>query len=168
MLKLFGRFPLSPTLSSAFPFLFLFTLLFLPPPAAAASPSGFISQQDNKSSPLLPPDLLKSLADLEEEEELVFAKPPDFFQVLAGPLSSAPGPNIFVCSATLRLLYSTSLRSPASHQTVQSSRADDHQSLGATSQFLSLKAEGNKRVHVLTAFQGTGEKPKDISLSTKH
>lgn len=70
-------------------FFCLLLLLFLPS-----------SQQDNKSSPLLPPDLLKSLADLEEEEELVFAKPPDFFQALAGPLSSAAGPNIFVCSAT--------------------------------------------------------------------
>uniref|UniRef100_A0A8C4GH97 Nonsense-mediated mRNA decay factor n=1 Tax=Dicentrarchus labrax TaxID=13489 RepID=A0A8C4GH97_DICLA len=49
--------------------------------------------EDNK--PLLPPDLLKTLADFEEEEELVFTKPPDFFQALAGPLSSAPGPNIF-------------------------------------------------------------------------
>uniref|UniRef100_A0A8D0ASK2 Nonsense-mediated mRNA decay factor n=1 Tax=Sander lucioperca TaxID=283035 RepID=A0A8D0ASK2_SANLU len=51
--------------------------------------------EDNKSSPLLPPDLLKTLADFEEEEELVFSKPPDFFQALAGPLSTAPGPNIF-------------------------------------------------------------------------
>uniref|UniRef100_A0A4W6CH11 Nonsense-mediated mRNA decay factor n=1 Tax=Lates calcarifer TaxID=8187 RepID=A0A4W6CH11_LATCA len=51
--------------------------------------------EDNKSSPLLPPDLLKTLADFEEEEELVFTKPPDFFQALAGPLSTAPGPNIF-------------------------------------------------------------------------
>ncbi|XP_075878245.1 nonsense-mediated mRNA decay factor SMG7 isoform X3 [Nelusetta ayraudi] len=61
-----------------------------------AGPRGLPFEQDNKSSPLLPPDLLKSLADLEEEEELVFAKPPDFFQALAGPLSSAPGPNIFL------------------------------------------------------------------------
>ncbi|XP_028987416.1 nonsense-mediated mRNA decay factor SMG7 isoform X2 [Betta splendens] len=52
--------------------------------------------EDNKSSPLLPPDLLKTLADFEEEEELVFTKPPDFFQALAGPLSTAPGPNIFL------------------------------------------------------------------------
>ncbi|XP_067385471.1 nonsense-mediated mRNA decay factor SMG7 isoform X2 [Channa argus] len=51
--------------------------------------------EDNKSSPLLPPDLLKTLADFEEEEELVFTKP-DFFQALAGPLSTAPGPNIFM------------------------------------------------------------------------
>ncbi|KAM8849941.1 nonsense-mediated mRNA decay factor SMG7 isoform 2-T2 [Spinachia spinachia] len=54
--------------------------------------------EDNK--PLLPPDLLKTLADLEEEEELVFSKPPDFFQALAGPLSSAPGPNIFLPNQT--------------------------------------------------------------------
>ncbi|XP_040027850.2 nonsense-mediated mRNA decay factor SMG7 isoform X2 [Gasterosteus aculeatus] len=55
--------------------------------------------EDNK--PLLPPDLLKSLADLEEEEEeLVFSKPPDFFQALAGPLSSAPGPNLFLPNQT--------------------------------------------------------------------
>uniref|UniRef100_A0A8D3DVQ4 Nonsense-mediated mRNA decay factor n=1 Tax=Scophthalmus maximus TaxID=52904 RepID=A0A8D3DVQ4_SCOMX len=52
--------------------------------------------EDNKSSPLLPPDLLKSLADFEEEEELIFSKPPDFFQALAAPLTSAPGPNIFL------------------------------------------------------------------------
>ncbi|KAM3865770.1 nonsense-mediated mRNA decay factor SMG7 [Diretmus argenteus] len=51
--------------------------------------------EDNKSSPLLPPDLLKTLADFEEEEELVFTKPPDFYQALAGPLST-PGPNIFL------------------------------------------------------------------------
>ncbi|XP_046884201.1 protein SMG7 isoform X3 [Hypomesus transpacificus] len=52
--------------------------------------------EDNKSSPLLPPDLLKSLADFEEEEELVFTKPHDFYQALAGPLSTAPGRNIFL------------------------------------------------------------------------
>ncbi|XP_017259879.1 protein SMG7 isoform X1 [Kryptolebias marmoratus] len=56
--------------------------------------------EDNKSSPLLPPDLLKTLADFEEDEELVFAKPPDFFQALAGPLSSAPGPNLFLPNQT--------------------------------------------------------------------
>uniref|UniRef100_A0A8B9LR33 Nonsense-mediated mRNA decay factor n=1 Tax=Astyanax mexicanus TaxID=7994 RepID=A0A8B9LR33_ASTMX len=54
--------------------------------------------EDNKSSPLLPPDLLKTLADFEEEEELVFTKPHDFYQALAGPLNSAPGRNMFVCS----------------------------------------------------------------------
>ncbi|XP_026169480.1 LOW QUALITY PROTEIN: nonsense-mediated mRNA decay factor SMG7 [Mastacembelus armatus] len=52
--------------------------------------------EDNKSSPLLPPDLLKTLADFEEEEELIFTKPCDFFQALTGPLSTAPGPNIFM------------------------------------------------------------------------
>ncbi|KAM9321723.1 nonsense-mediated mRNA decay factor SMG7 isoform 2-T2 [Pholidichthys leucotaenia] len=53
--------------------------------------------EDSKNSPLLPPDLLKTLAaDFEEEEELVFSKPPDFFQNLSGPLSSAPGPNMFL------------------------------------------------------------------------
>uniref|UniRef100_A0A672H9M4 Nonsense-mediated mRNA decay factor n=1 Tax=Salarias fasciatus TaxID=181472 RepID=A0A672H9M4_SALFA len=56
--------------------------------------------EDNKSSPLLPPDLLKTLADFEEEEELVFTKPPDFFQALAGPLSTAPGPNIYLSNQT--------------------------------------------------------------------
>ncbi|XP_072544358.1 nonsense-mediated mRNA decay factor SMG7 isoform X1 [Salminus brasiliensis] len=52
--------------------------------------------EDNKSSPLLPPDLLKTLADFEEEEELVFTKPHDFYQALAGPLNSAPGRNMFL------------------------------------------------------------------------
>uniref|UniRef100_A0A8C2F2F3 Nonsense-mediated mRNA decay factor n=1 Tax=Cyprinus carpio TaxID=7962 RepID=A0A8C2F2F3_CYPCA len=55
--------------------------------------------EDNKSSPLLPPDLLKTLADFEEEEELLFTKPHDFYQALAGPLNSAPGRNMFVCSS---------------------------------------------------------------------
>lgn len=59
-----------------------------------------LCQQDTKSSPLLPPDLFKTLADFEEEEELVFSKPPDFFRVSAGPLSSAPGANMFVCTQT--------------------------------------------------------------------
>ncbi|XP_034468702.1 protein SMG7 isoform X1 [Hippoglossus hippoglossus] len=74
-------------------------------------PGGICSEQDgstgprgppfeDKSSPLLPPDLLKSLADFEEEEELVFSKPPDFFQALAAPLSSAPGPNMFLSNQT--------------------------------------------------------------------
>ncbi|KAK3567755.1 hypothetical protein QTP86_025343, partial [Hemibagrus guttatus] len=54
--------------------------------------------EDNKSSPLLPPDLLKTLADFEEEEELVFSKPHDFYQALAGPLNSAPGRNMFLSS----------------------------------------------------------------------
>ncbi|XP_063741682.1 nonsense-mediated mRNA decay factor SMG7 isoform X2 [Eleginops maclovinus] len=77
-----------------------------------APPGGMCSEQegqqgprgppfeDNKSSPLLPPDLLKTLADFEEEEELVFSKPPDFFQALAGPLSTVPGPNIFLPNQT--------------------------------------------------------------------
>lgn len=65
---------------------FVFLLVFL------------LFQQDTKSSPLLPPDLFKTLADFEEEEELAFSKPPGFFQVSAGPLSSAPGPNMFVCT----------------------------------------------------------------------
>ncbi|XP_017541867.1 protein SMG7 isoform X1 [Pygocentrus nattereri] len=52
--------------------------------------------EDNKSSPLLPPDLLKTLADFEEEEELVFTKPHDFYQALASPLNSAPGRNMFL------------------------------------------------------------------------
>uniref|UniRef100_A0A1A8NH79 Nonsense-mediated mRNA decay factor n=1 Tax=Nothobranchius pienaari TaxID=704102 RepID=A0A1A8NH79_9TELE len=64
-----------------------------------AGPRGPIFE-DNKTSPLLPPDLLKTLADLEEDEELVFAKPPDFFQALAAPLSSASGPNIFLPNQT--------------------------------------------------------------------
>uniref|UniRef100_A0A672PZM0 Nonsense-mediated mRNA decay factor n=1 Tax=Sinocyclocheilus grahami TaxID=75366 RepID=A0A672PZM0_SINGR len=55
--------------------------------------------EDNKSSPLLPPDLLKTLVDFEEEEELLFTKPHDFYQALAGPLNSAPGRNMFVCSS---------------------------------------------------------------------
>ncbi|XP_059419432.1 nonsense-mediated mRNA decay factor SMG7 isoform X2 [Carassius carassius] len=52
--------------------------------------------EDNKSSPLLPPDLLKTLVDFEEEEELLFTKPHDFYQALAGPLNSAPGRNMFL------------------------------------------------------------------------
>uniref|UniRef100_A0AAY5EK43 Nonsense-mediated mRNA decay factor n=1 Tax=Electrophorus electricus TaxID=8005 RepID=A0AAY5EK43_ELEEL len=54
--------------------------------------------EDNKSSPLLPPDLLKTLADFEEEEELGFSRSHDFYQALAGPLNSASGRNLFVCS----------------------------------------------------------------------
>ncbi|CDQ68499.1 unnamed protein product [Oncorhynchus mykiss] len=50
--------------------------------------------EDNKSSPLLPPDLLKSLSNF-EEEELVFTKPHGFYQALASPLSTAPGRNLF-------------------------------------------------------------------------
>uniref|UniRef100_A0A8C7NK82 Nonsense-mediated mRNA decay factor n=1 Tax=Oncorhynchus mykiss TaxID=8022 RepID=A0A8C7NK82_ONCMY len=52
--------------------------------------------EDNKSSPLLPPDLLKSLSNF-EEEELVFTKPHGFYQALASPLSTAPGRNLFLC-----------------------------------------------------------------------
>ncbi|XP_067309562.1 nonsense-mediated mRNA decay factor SMG7 isoform X2 [Pseudorasbora parva] len=69
-------------------------------------PGGFCPEQDSmprapayedtKSSPLLPPDLLKTLVDFEEEEELLFSKPPDFYQALAGPLNSAPGRNMFL------------------------------------------------------------------------
>ncbi|XP_038859910.1 protein SMG7-like isoform X3 [Salvelinus namaycush] len=50
--------------------------------------------EDNKSSPLLPPDLLKSLSNF-EEEELVFTKPHGFYQAMASPLSTAPGRNLF-------------------------------------------------------------------------
>ncbi|XP_027466118.1 protein SMG7 isoform X8 [Zalophus californianus] len=51
--------------------------------------------EDPKSSPLLPPDLLKSLAALEEEEELIFSNPPDLYPALLGPLASLPGRNLF-------------------------------------------------------------------------
>ncbi|XP_009988724.1 PREDICTED: protein SMG7-like, partial [Tauraco erythrolophus] len=50
---------------------------------------------DPKSSPLLPPDLLKSLAALEEEEELIFSNPPDLYPALLGPLASLPGRSLF-------------------------------------------------------------------------
>ncbi|XP_033865629.2 nonsense-mediated mRNA decay factor SMG7-like isoform X5 [Acipenser ruthenus] len=48
-----------------------------------------------EDSPLLPPDLLKRLADF-EEEELAFTKPHDFYQALAGPLGTASGRNLFL------------------------------------------------------------------------
>ncbi|XP_072298017.1 nonsense-mediated mRNA decay factor SMG7 isoform X2 [Eucyclogobius newberryi] len=51
--------------------------------------------QDPKSSPLLPPDLLKTLAEFGEDEGLVFPKAPSLFQALASPLSSAPGSTLF-------------------------------------------------------------------------
>uniref|UniRef100_UPI00398F446E nonsense-mediated mRNA decay factor SMG7 isoform X5 n=1 Tax=Pristiophorus japonicus TaxID=55135 RepID=UPI00398F446E len=54
------------------------------------------SYEDAKSSPLLPPDLLKSIADFEEEEELAFSKPHDFYQALAGPLGSTSGRGFFM------------------------------------------------------------------------
>ncbi|XP_038613543.1 protein SMG7 isoform X2 [Tachyglossus aculeatus] len=51
--------------------------------------------EDPKSSPLLPPDLVKSLAALEEEEELIFSNPPDLYPALLGPLASLPGRSLF-------------------------------------------------------------------------
>ncbi|MGH0128586.1 UNVERIFIED_CONTAM: hypothetical protein FKN15_030175 [Acipenser sinensis] len=48
-----------------------------------------------EDSPLLPPDLLKHLADF-EEEELAFTKPHDFYQALASPLGTASGRNLFL------------------------------------------------------------------------
>nr|XP_020754119.1 protein SMG7 isoform X3 [Odocoileus virginianus texanus] len=51
--------------------------------------------EDPKGSPLLPPDLLKSLAALEEEEELIFSNPPDLYPALLGPLASLPGRSLF-------------------------------------------------------------------------
>uniref|UniRef100_A0A8C1A3A3 Nonsense-mediated mRNA decay factor n=1 Tax=Cyprinus carpio carpio TaxID=630221 RepID=A0A8C1A3A3_CYPCA len=67
--------------------------------------------EDNKSSPLLPPDLLKTLADFEEEEELLFTKPHDFYQALAGPLNSAPGRNMFVLVAKRPIKYRSTKKS---------------------------------------------------------
>ncbi|KAM4720663.1 nonsense-mediated mRNA decay factor SMG7 isoform 2-T2 [Rhinophrynus dorsalis] len=67
-------------------------------------PTGYRSGQDSvarmpfeepKCSPLLPPDLLKSLAALEEEEELAFSPPPDLYPALLGPLASLPGRSLF-------------------------------------------------------------------------
>ncbi|XP_066453549.1 nonsense-mediated mRNA decay factor SMG7 isoform X2 [Eleutherodactylus coqui] len=67
-------------------------------------PSGYRSGQDSmtrlpfeepKRSPLLPPDLLKSLAALEEEEELAFSPPPDLYPALLGPLATLPGRSLF-------------------------------------------------------------------------
>ncbi|XP_078074458.1 nonsense-mediated mRNA decay factor SMG7 isoform X4 [Mustelus asterias] len=54
------------------------------------------SYEDAKSSPLLPPDLLKSIADFEEEEELAFSKPHDFYQALTSPLCSTSGRGFFM------------------------------------------------------------------------
>ncbi|XP_048845499.1 nonsense-mediated mRNA decay factor SMG7 isoform X1 [Brienomyrus brachyistius] len=67
--------------------------VFCPDPDSGSRIPSF---EDNKSSPLLPPDLLKCLADFEEEEELTFTKPHGFYQALAGPLSTAPGRNLFL------------------------------------------------------------------------
>ncbi|XP_077134512.1 nonsense-mediated mRNA decay factor SMG7 isoform X2 [Ranitomeya variabilis] len=67
-------------------------------------PAGYRSGQDSlarlpfeepKRSPLLPPDLLKSLAALEEEEELAFSPPPDLYPALLGPLATLPGRSLF-------------------------------------------------------------------------
>ncbi|KAM9326706.1 nonsense-mediated mRNA decay factor SMG7 [Gastrophryne carolinensis] len=66
-------------------------------------PAGYRSGQDAvrmpfeepKRSPLLPPDLLKSLAALEEEEELAFSPPPDLYPALLGPLANLPGRSLF-------------------------------------------------------------------------
>ncbi|XP_073427424.1 nonsense-mediated mRNA decay factor SMG7 isoform X1 [Dendrobates tinctorius] len=67
-------------------------------------PTGYRSGQDSltrlpfeepKRSPLLPPDLLKSLAALEEEEELAFSPPPDLYPALLGPLATLPGRSLF-------------------------------------------------------------------------
>ncbi|XP_061653350.1 nonsense-mediated mRNA decay factor SMG7 isoform X1 [Phyllopteryx taeniolatus] len=68
------------------------------PPPPEQDPTGPRGRtfDDSKSSPLLPPDLFKSLAHLEEEDELLFSKPPDFFQALSAPISSLPGPNMFL------------------------------------------------------------------------
>ncbi|XP_072275863.1 nonsense-mediated mRNA decay factor SMG7 isoform X2 [Pyxicephalus adspersus] len=51
--------------------------------------------EEPKRSPLLPPDLLKSLAALEEEEELAFSSPPDLYPALLGPLATLPGRSLF-------------------------------------------------------------------------
>ncbi|XP_040216258.1 protein SMG7 isoform X2 [Rana temporaria] len=51
--------------------------------------------EEPKRSPLLPPDLLKSLAALEEEEELAFSPPPDLYPALLGPLANLPGRSLF-------------------------------------------------------------------------
>ncbi|XP_075038343.1 nonsense-mediated mRNA decay factor SMG7 isoform X3 [Mixophyes fleayi] len=67
-------------------------------------PTGYRPGQDSmtrmpfeepKRSPLLPPDLLKSLAALEEEEELAFSPPPDLYPALLGPLATLPGRSLF-------------------------------------------------------------------------
>ncbi|XP_019730626.1 nonsense-mediated mRNA decay factor SMG7 isoform X3 [Hippocampus comes] len=71
-----------------------------PPPeqdaVATTGPRGTPFEGTSRS-PLLPPDLLKSLAaDVEDEDELLFSKPPNFFRALSAPLSSLPGPNLFL------------------------------------------------------------------------
>ncbi|XP_054977573.1 nonsense-mediated mRNA decay factor SMG7 isoform X2 [Sorex araneus] len=67
---------------------------------AKRPPGGFRPEQDAaprapfedpKGSPLLPPDLLKSLAALEDEDELLLSNPPDLYPALLGPLVSLPG-----------------------------------------------------------------------------
>ncbi|XP_040841282.1 protein SMG7 isoform X2 [Ochotona curzoniae] len=68
------------------------------------APAGFRLEQEPMprvpfegppSSPLLPPDLLESLAALEDEEELLFANPPELYPALLGPLASLPGRSLF-------------------------------------------------------------------------
>ncbi|KAK0141417.1 Protein SMG7 [Merluccius polli] len=73
---------------------------FCPEPdsSSGAGPRGAPFEQDNRGSVLLP-ELVKSLADLEETGEgLPCTKVPGFYQALAGPLSTAPRHSLFVCS----------------------------------------------------------------------
>ncbi|KAK7944419.1 hypothetical protein WMY93_000147 [Mugilogobius chulae] len=87
--------------------------------------------QDPKSSPLLPPDLLKTLAEFGEDEGLVFPKAPSLFQALASPLSSAPGSNLFsrMESGVESMTQPTSLQHAFSMQLNQNSmfsQSSDH------------------------------------------
>uniref|UniRef100_A0A8C5QJH5 Nonsense-mediated mRNA decay factor n=1 Tax=Leptobrachium leishanense TaxID=445787 RepID=A0A8C5QJH5_9ANUR len=67
------------------------------PAGYRSGPESMIRMQfeEPKRSPLLPPDLLKSLAALEEEEELAFSPLPDLYPALLGPLASLPGRSLF-------------------------------------------------------------------------
>ncbi|XP_078499244.1 nonsense-mediated mRNA decay factor SMG7 isoform X1 [Lissotriton helveticus] len=129
--------------------------------------------EDPKSSPLLPPDLLKSLAALEEEEERAFSHPSDLYPALLGPLASLPGRSLFSLLEKPSELIQPSFLSLTGFSLNQERYPNNMfnevygKALGTSSKMDASSAVGHQETSLYSLFEGTPWSPS-LPASSDH